>query len=233
MAKNYLIRIMDVLRPAIESRTPMVVLEPSCWSVLRDEINELFPERQETHRIMENTFLLGEFLARNGDSKKLPKLRGDAIMHAHCHHKSIIKKAEHEEKLLKEMGVKMTELSDGCCGMAGSFGFEKEKYDVSVQVGEHELLPAVRKAGMRTLLIADGFSCREQISQLSNRNGLHFAEVLKLAMEHGNKLPDLRPESRFTAEHNAAVRRSKKKAALVLAGAGAAAGIGYWLAKKL
>ena len=232
LAKKYLLNVMKVLRPAVEEGIPIVVLEPSCWSVLRDEINELFPERDEAHRIMENTFLLGEFMTRNGDAKKLPKFRADALMHAHCHHKALIKKAEHEQQLLQTMGVKLTELTDGCCGMAGSFGFEKDKYDISLQVGEHALLPAVRQAGLRTILIADGFSCREQISQLTSRHALHLAEVLKLALEENGGRPDTRPESRFIAEHNRAVRQSKKNAALALGGAVAAAGLAYGLLKR-
>ncbi len=233
MAKQYLLRIMDVLRPAIEAGTPIIVLEPSCWSVLRDEVNELFPERRETHRLMENTFLLGEFLDKHVDAEKLPKLYMKAVLHGHCHHKAIIKKAEEEINVLKHMGVDVHELTSGCCGMAGSFGFESDKYDVSVAVGEHSLLPTVRKTGLSTVIVADGFSCREQVSQLTDRMPLHLAEVMQLAIEDGSAgTGGILPERRFVREHEAAIRQSKKHAGLLLGGLAAAAGVGLWLANR-
>jgi hypothetical protein len=150
-------------------------------------------------------------------------------MHAHCHHKAIIKKAEHEQEVLKSMGAEVELLNSGCCGMAGSFGFERDKYDVSVKVGEHMLLPSVRRAGLNTALVADGFSCREQISQLTTRHALHFAEIL----DHAVKNPDTRleshPESPYIAQHERAVRKSKRRTATVLALlAGAAVALGLW-----
>jgi Fe-S oxidoreductase len=90
---------------------------------------------------------------------------------------------ENEVTVLKNMGMDVENLDSGCCGMAGSFGFEKEKYDVSLQVGELVLLPAVRAAAGETLIVADGYSCREQISQTTDRHGLHLTEVIHLAMQ--------------------------------------------------
>ena len=106
----------------------------------------------------------------------------DAVLHGHCHHKAIIRGAEPERKLLEQMQLKVRVLTDGCCGMAGAFGFEADKYDISVKIGEHALLPAVRNARPTELIVADGFSCREQISQLTDRRALHTAEVLQLAL---------------------------------------------------
>ena len=106
----------------------------------------------------------------------------DALLHGHCHHKAIIRGAEPERKLLEQMQLKVRVLTDGCCGMAGGFGFEADKYDISVKIGEHALLPAVRNARPTELIVADGFSCREQISQLTDRRALHTAEVLQLAL---------------------------------------------------
>ena len=89
-----------------------------------------------------------------------------------------------EESLFKKMGLDYQMPDSGCCGMAGSFGFESDKYDVSIKVGERVLLPAVRNSERSTVLIADGFSCREQIAQTTNRQALHTAEVLSLAMDN-------------------------------------------------
>lgn len=223
MAKQYLERIFDLLTPYAERDISIVVLEPSCWSVLRDEIHGLFPGRKATQQIMQNTFLLSEFLVEKAKYHP-PRMHREAVVHGHCHHKAIIKGAEHEEKLLEDMQMNVRVLSDGCCGMAGSFGFESEHYDMSAQVGERALLPHVRQAGRNEILIADGFSCREQISQMTDRTGLHMAEVLQLAIQHGPAGPDeLRPEQTFVDEYQRAIRKSKLQAAAMIGGAAAVA----------
>jgi Fe-S oxidoreductase len=126
------------------------------------------------------TFLLSEFLVRRVDYRP-PQLKRKALVHGHCHHKSVLKfDAEHE--LLKRIGLDFQVLDSGCCGMAGSFGFEAGKYDVSVKIGERVLLPAVRNAAPDTLIIADGFSCCQQIEGLTGRKPLHIAEVLQMAV---------------------------------------------------
>lgn len=202
MAKSYLLKIMDVLMPYIAQGAQIVVLEPSCWSVLRDEINEMFPESDAAHKIMENTFLLSDFLTEHTDYRP-PALHMGAIMHAHCHHKALISGAEHERTLLEKMGLSVRILSDGCCGMAGSFGFEEDKYEVSAKIGEHALIPAVRPAGLGELVIADGFSCREQISQMTNRHALHMAEVLQVAIRYGAGGPGgILPEREMVRERS-------------------------------
>ena len=107
-----------------------------------------------------------------------------------------------EESLLRKMGLNFESPAPGCCGMAGSFGFEEEKYDVSIAIGELELMPAIRAASPEALIIADGFSCREQIAQGSDRHALHLAEVIQLAM-HGAAA--IYPEQRTVADRKAAV----------------------------
>jgi Fe-S oxidoreductase len=110
------------------------------------------------------------------------RLEGEALVHGHCHHQALWKTAD-EEEVLRKLGLKFHLLDSGCCGMAGSFGFEEgEHYEVSQACGERVLLPAVRGAAARTLIVADGFSCREQISQGTGRRALHLAEVLQLAL---------------------------------------------------
>jgi len=133
-----------------------------------------------------------------------------------------------EESILRRIGVDFLSPAPGCCGMAGSFGFEHDKYDLSMAIGELELLPAVRRAPSDWLIVADGFSCREQIAQGSDRHALHVAEVLQMATnagaakEKGNGSPRGEyPESREIQRHNGEIRRSMKRAGLRL---GAVAG---------
>ncbi len=220
MAKQYLLRIFDVLTPYARAATPMIVLEPSCWSVLRDEIKGLFPERKETKMIMQNTFLLSEFLIKKAGYRP-PRLHMSGMIHGHCHHKAIIHGAEHEEQLLKQMEMNVRVIPDGCCGMAGAFGFEESHYDISAKVGEHALLPEVRAAGLHEVIVADGFSCREQISQMTNRHALHVAEVLQLAIQEGPAGPDLVPEKKLVEKHRKAVQKSKAEALATVGGVAA------------
>jgi FAD/FMN-containing dehydrogenase/Fe-S oxidoreductase len=180
-AKALLLDILDALAPEIEKGTSLVVLEPSCAAVFRDELTNLFPRDPRARALSRQTLLLSEFLAQRAKNFRLPKLQRRALVHGHCHHKSIMKMTD-EETILREMGIDFYSPAPGCCGMAGSFGFEKDKYAISMAVGELELLPAVRQAAPDTLIIADGFSCREQISQGAGRPTLHLAEVIQTAL---------------------------------------------------
>ncbi|HTE91823.1 MAG TPA: FAD-linked oxidase C-terminal domain-containing protein [Terriglobales bacterium] len=180
-AKSLLRRILDVLASEIDNGVPIVVLEPSCAAVFRDELLNLFPDDPRARKLSRQTFLLSEFLEKKAQHFQFPKLPRKALLHGHCHHKSIMKMND-EETVLKKMGVDFHAPAPGCCGMAGSFGFEKEKYEVSVAIGELELLPAVRKTPPDSLIIADGFSCREQISQCAGREALHLAQVIQMAL---------------------------------------------------
>jgi FAD/FMN-containing dehydrogenase/Fe-S oxidoreductase len=184
-AKKLLLTILDALTPEIERGTSLVVLEPSCAAVFRDELLNLFPKDERANRLSQQTFLLSEFLEKKARHFELPKLSRPALVHGHCHHKSIMKMTD-EETVLKKMTLDFTSPAPGCCGMAGSFGFEREKYAVSVAVGELELLPAVRKASPECLIIANGFSCREQISQCTDRRALHLAEVIQMGLGHSS-----------------------------------------------
>ncbi len=178
-AKQLLRRILDTLAPEIQAGTPIVGLEPSCVSVFRDELCNLFPHDENARRLSQQTFLLSEFLVRIGYSP--PSLARKAIVHGHCHHKSVLGMRD-EEALLRQMGLDLSVLDSGCCGMAGAFGFERDHYDFSLKIGERVLLPAVRAADPETLLLTDGFSCREQIAQVTGRRTLHLAEVMQMAL---------------------------------------------------
>ena len=181
-AKQYLQQVLTALADPIDAGIPIVVLEPSCASVFRDELRNLLPEDARAGRLRAQTFLLSEFLERKVPGYAPPKLAGKIVLHGHCHHKAVMKMTD-EESLLRKMGADVQSLDAGCCGMAGSFGFDAGKYDVSIAAGERVLLPAVRKAEAETLIVSDGFSCREQIAQTTNRRALHLADVLKLGLE--------------------------------------------------
>lgn len=214
LAKIYLERIFSVLGEEIERGTPLVVLEPSCCSVFRDELTGLFPDLSLAQRLKEQTLTLSEFLER--EEYIPPTFKKKALIHGHCHQKAILR-MEKDKSLIEKMGLKYEMLDSGCCGMAGSFGFETDKYKVSTDVGERVLLPAVRRVEPSTFVIADGFSCREQIAQLTDRKALHTAEVLALAMHN----PDLDakdyPERQIFEKREESQKRSMRKAGLITA----------------
>ena len=178
-AKAYLLRILDVLGPDIDAGCPVVVLEPSCASVFRDELRNLFPDNPRADRLRAQTFVLSEFLTRHAPGFA-PKLPRRVLLHGHCHQKAIMK-MDHEVALLQRLGAEVQVPDAGCCGMAGPFGFSADKIAVSKAVGERVLLPAVRSSAQDTLIVADGFSCQEQIAQLTGRRAIHLAEALRLA----------------------------------------------------
>ena len=229
-AKRLLLETLDVLGPKIEAGVPVVGLEPSCVAVFRDELCNLFPQDERAHRLARQTFFLSEFLEQKAPHFEVPKLYGKALLHGHCHHKAIAKMTA-EEAVLERMGMNFESPAPGCCGMAGSFGFEAEKFGVSRDVGELELLPAVRRADPETFIIADGFSCREQIAQFSDRRALHVAEVLQMALQAGYRAPQHGfPEADLVARQEAETWRSMQRAALGAIGAvGGAALLSYLL----
>jgi FAD/FMN-containing dehydrogenase/Fe-S oxidoreductase len=183
-AERLLKQILAALKDEIRAGTPVVVLEPSCLAVFRDELTNLFPDNEDAKRLAAQAFSLSEFLLRFAPDFKPPHLPRKALVHGHCHHKALMTMSA-EEAVLRKFGLHYELLDSGCCGMAGSFGFEREHYDVSVRVGELVLLPAVRGADEETIIVADGFSCREQIAQETTRRALHPAEVLALALREG------------------------------------------------
>jgi FAD/FMN-containing dehydrogenase/Fe-S oxidoreductase len=185
-AKHLLKSTLAVLKEEIRAGIPVVVLEPSCASVFRDELLNLFPDDDQAQKLSKQVFLFSEFLETHLTDFPFPQMRGQALVHGHCHQKSIIK--NDPTALLERLGLNSQAPAQGCCGMAGAFGFEKDKYDISISIGELELLPAVRNAPSDCFIVADGFSCREQIWQSTGRKALHVAEVILLAMKHSEKL---------------------------------------------
>jgi FAD/FMN-containing dehydrogenase/Fe-S oxidoreductase len=229
-AKIYLQQVMTALRPRIEAGIPIVVLEPSCASVFRDELRNLFPGNELAVRLSQSVFLLSEFLERHAPGFA-PQLPRQAVVHGHCHHKSILR-FDDEARVLRRIGIDANVLDSGCCGMAGPFGFEAEKYDVSMACGERVLLPEVRRADPAALIVADGFSCREQIAQATNRRALHLAEVLQMALHGDVAAAGPFPESRLVADFERGVLRSKASAAALLAGGALAAAALFWILQR-
>ena len=215
-AQSLLLEILDQLEPEIEAGIPIVGLEPSCVAVFRDELLNLFPHDERAQALARQTFLLSEFLDNNSGNAPLPQLHRKALLHGHCHHKSIMKMTA-EESLLRRLGIDFQSPAPGCCGMAGSFGFEHDKYEISAAIGELELLPAVRKAPADWLIIADGFSCREQIAQGTDRHALHLAEVVQMALDPALAASDPFPESAMVRQREAELHSSMKRAGLGLA----------------
>jgi Fe-S oxidoreductase len=184
LAQRLLRQTVEQLRPLLRQGVPLVGIEPSCLAVFRDELGQLLPHDPDARRLAGQSFTLAELLARKAPAFQPPRLQGKALVQRHCHHHAVMGFTP-DQQLLARMGLAAELLQSGCCGMAGSFGFERgEHYQVAMRQGERVLLPRVRQAPPDTLVVADGFSCRTQIQQATGRHALHLAEVLRLAMRN-------------------------------------------------
>jgi FAD/FMN-containing dehydrogenase/Fe-S oxidoreductase len=181
LAKRTLHDTLDALSEPITSGVPVLVLEPSCASVFRDELRKLMPHDEHARRLASQTVVLDELLERYAPDWEPPRVAAKALIHGHCHQKAVIGA---RPDLLRRAGVDAEMTKAGCCGLAGSFGYHAgEQYEVSMAIGEQFLLPQVRSAPADMLLVADGFSCRTQIAAGAGRRALHTAEVLKLGLQ--------------------------------------------------
>ncbi len=178
-AKRHAQKIIAALGPQITTGVPVIFLEPSCASVFMDEITALLPDDNDAQRLRQQSVLLSDFL--DGVGYNPPTLKRKALIHGHCHQKALVG-MKAEQKLLSRMGLEAEVLDSGCCGLAGSFGYEAGHYEVSMKIGERVLLPRIRAADKATLIVADGFSCREQIMHGTARHGMHLAEVIQMAL---------------------------------------------------
>ena len=235
MAKRWWHDMLADLEPTIRAGVPMVVLEPSCWASFKDELTNLLPANADAKRLQDLTYTLSDFLRERAPKYKLPKLNRDAIVHGHCHQKALdalddkeFGKLHAEKAIMDAMGIKHRHPDAGCCGMAGAFGYERENghYDVAIANGERVLLPEVRKADDRELIIADGFSCQEQIEQDTDRHALHLAQVLQMAIRHGpaGAGGDGRPEQPYVDQRQREHREANVRTAWMV-GLGAAVGV--------
>jgi FAD/FMN-containing dehydrogenase/Fe-S oxidoreductase len=171
----------NVARLALAARQgiPIVGLEPSCLLTLRDEYTDLV-RSEETRTVARQSLLLEEFLQRERANGLALAFRGTGrrvLLHGHCHQKALVGTAP-TVAVLQWAGFDVQEVDSGCCGMAGSFGFEREHYDLSVALGNRRLVPAVKAAGPEVEVVAPGISCRQQIEHLAGRRPKHPAEVL-------------------------------------------------------
>ena len=231
MAKRQLREILDALGPEIDQGIPLIGLEPSCISVFRDELLNLFPNDPRARRLAELSMTLSEFIDREGSAFPLPKLHRKALVQAHCHHKAIMR-FDAEDAVMRRLGLEVDHPDSGCCGMAGAFGFEEKHFDISMRIGERVILPMVRQASADTIVIANGFSCREQIAQATDREALHIAQVLKMAMREGAKGGDPLPEKQYVETQPEPDRKAVMKAGGVIAGAAVLAA-GFLAAARL
>jgi FAD/FMN-containing dehydrogenase/Fe-S oxidoreductase len=186
-ARSYLAKVLDRMAPQIDAGLPFIFLEPSCASVFKDELLQFFPNDLRAQRMSKQVWLLADWLAAKAPEFVTGRLAGAHILlHGHCHHKAVFGGPANEIALLRKAGATVETIQAGCCGMAGPFGFEADKFEVSKKIAEDGLLPAIEQAGHMTIVVADGFSCREQISQLAHREAMHFAEVLVLSCGCGH-----------------------------------------------
>ena len=173
-------RTLNALAPQIQAGVTVVGLEPACVSAFRDELPLLFPDDPAALALSRQTLSFSEFLDQA--KRPLPRLAGQALVQVHCHQHAVLDPGA-ELRVLEAAGLQAQAIASGCCGMAGSFGFEAGKYAVSMAAAERVLLPSVRAAPASTAILANGFSCREQIEQATGRRAIHLAEALSGGME--------------------------------------------------
>jgi FAD/FMN-containing dehydrogenase/Fe-S oxidoreductase len=219
-AKRWLRRTLDELREPITVGMPLLALEPSCLAVFRDELANLLPGNPDARRLAEQSVSLPELLTNAGYQP--PALSRQALVQTHCHQHAVAG-VEADTSLMQQMGLQVARPDSGCCGMAGSFGYERgEKYRVSQACGERVILPAVRDAAAETLILADGFSCRSQIAGATDRRGLHLAQALALGHRETTRGPSATPGQ---YPERAYPPEPPRAAGTLAAGAAAAAGL--------
>src|SRR5581483_8914031 len=182
------LRLRDAeARPEIRAGVELVGLEPSCLDVFRDELLNMLPHDEDAKRLAKQSFSFVEFLTERLDWQP-PSLAATCVVQGHCHHRAAERTMKHDRELLDRLGVDYEILDEGCCGMAGSFGYHAgEHYEVSVAVAEHGLLPKLAESGESTVVVADGFSCRGQIEQLADRPAVHVAQLVQRALREAGR----------------------------------------------
>jgi FAD/FMN-containing dehydrogenase/Fe-S oxidoreductase len=174
---------VEVLGPLLAAGRPLVVLEPSCAAALRTDLPELLPDDPRAARLAASVRTFAQALEELAPDWRPPRLDRPVVGQTHCHQHAVL--GDGAERRLRERAGLVGELSGGCCGLAGNFGFERGHYEVSVACAEDQLLPAVRASGDGAEVLADGFSCRTQLGGLTDRRGRHLAEVLAEALREG------------------------------------------------
>jgi Fe-S oxidoreductase len=184
-AKKHGTKTMEKLDVFAKQGLPIICLEPSCASALKDDLPDLVDDAEMGRRVAEQIVMIDAFLEAEVAAGRIPPLDfepGDYALHGHCHQKSIFGTATIHSHFERADGVTCEEVDSGCCGMAGSFGYEH--YDLSVQVGEDRLFPAVRKAvADGKTVLACGISCRHQLHDVLGVGARHWVEVVRPGAE--------------------------------------------------
>ncbi|MEU3345629.1 FAD-binding and (Fe-S)-binding domain-containing protein [Streptomyces sp. NPDC006700] len=180
-ARAVLRRTLDLMEPVLDTDAPVVVLEPSCAAALRTDLPELLPEDPRARRLADRVLTFAEALGRHAPGWTPPLLDRPVAGQTHCHQHAVLGDAA--DRRLREAAGLTGELSGGCCGLAGNFGFEQGHWEVSAACAEEQLLPSVRRAPAGAVILADGYSCRTQLDQLGGARGRHLAEVLAEGLE--------------------------------------------------
>ncbi|MEJ8658041.1 FAD-binding and (Fe-S)-binding domain-containing protein [Streptomyces sp. MS1.AVA.4] len=183
-ARAVLRRTLDTMEPLLDLGVPVIVLEPSCAAALKSDLPELLGDDPRADRLSASVRTFAQGLEQCAPDWRPPRLDRPVAGQTHCHQHAVLGDAA-EARLRESAGLTGT-LSGGCCGLAGNFGFERGHYEVSVACAEDQLLPSVRAAGDDAVLLADGYSCRTQLEQLTGRRGRHLAEVLAEAVGDGD-----------------------------------------------
>jgi FAD/FMN-containing dehydrogenase/Fe-S oxidoreductase len=180
-ARSRLRDVIEVLDPFVAVGIPIVGLEPSCILTFRDELPSLFPDDSRAAALASNSFMLDEFIAREAPDFAPPELRRPTLVQGHCHQKAIAGMGAEVALLTRAAGAELEVLDAGCCGMAGAFGYDRDHFEISKQIGARVLIPAIDNAPPDAIIVADGFSCRSQIRHFCpSRTPMHLAEVLNL-----------------------------------------------------
>jgi FAD/FMN-containing dehydrogenase/Fe-S oxidoreductase len=209
LARRLLHRVLDGVRDEIRAGTPLVALEPSCGAVFRNELTNMLPHDEDGKRLSRQTYTLGEFLAQHAGDWDMPRLERKALVHFHCHQRAT-SDTDCDRQVLDRLGLDFEVLDTGCCGLAGSFGYERgEHYEVSIKAGERLLLPRIREASEHMLILTDGFSCHSQISHGSDRGALHLAQVIQMAIHDGPNGPGTAPPEQRCAQAPLRARKGR------------------------
>jgi FAD/FMN-containing dehydrogenase/Fe-S oxidoreductase len=192
-ARKFARRNVSLLKNVVNSEAPLVGIEPSAILSFRDEYPDLAGDdlKSDALSLAENTFLYDEFIMREVDAGRISSESFtyqslNIKLHGHCHQKAIVTTEFSRKMLSLPPNYRVEVLPTGCCGMAGSFGYEKEHYDISMKIGEQSLFPAVRSAGEDVVIAAPGFSCRQQIKDGTGKTALHPVEILYRALKSWN-----------------------------------------------
>lgn len=180
--------VITMLASFAKKNLPIIGLEPSCLLMIKDDYQGLIPHNDSLKKVIAASTTFDEFLNQHLDRFPLLSFVKHTSpvkvnLHGHCHQKALIGMEPTLNVLRTVPGFDVTEIPSGCCGLAGSFGYEKEHYEISMKIGELKLFPAVRAAATDSLIVADGFSCRSQITHGTNRHAYHLAEALAKAQQ--------------------------------------------------